>query len=52
MCKKSPEQCKTKVKCKCCVKPVDKGQRDGKLSLNEMDNNFEQQNYAIDVKGE
>ena len=52
MCKKSPEQCKAKVKCKCCVKPIDKEQEDGKLNLNEVDNNFEQQHCIIEIKGE
>ena len=51
MCKKSPEQCKAKVKCKCCVKPIDKKQESSKLGLNEVDNQFEQQHYIIEIKG-
>ena len=67
MCKKVPEQCKAKVKCKCCKEKldsnlqlqgiskkflIDKEQETGKLNLNEVDNNFEQQHYIIDLKGE
>ena len=52
MCRKLPDQCKAKVKCKCYVKPVDKEQRDCKLRLNEVDNRFEQQHYVIEIKGE
>ena len=67
MCKKSPEQCKAKVKCKCCKEKLDSNcklqviskkfivaieQETGKLSLNEVDNQFEQQHYVIEVKGE
>ena len=52
MCRKLPDQCKAKVKCKCCVKHVDKEQRYGKLNLNDVDNQFEQQHFVIDIKGE
>ena len=52
MCRKLPDQCKAKVKCKCYVKPVDKEQRDGKLNLNEVDNKLEQQQYLIEIEGE
>lgn len=77
MCKKSPEQCNAKVKCKCCIKRqemsklrdayleakekgevkpykivVDSEQETGKLGLNEVDNQFEQQHYVIEIKGE
>lgn len=77
MCKKSPEQCNAKVKCKCCIKQqemsklreayieakengevksykiiVDSEQENGKLELNEVDIQFEQQHYVIEVKGE
>ncbi|ULG01866.1 hypothetical protein phiA047_0135 [Aeromonas phage phiA047] len=77
MCRKSPEQCKAKVKCKCCIKRqemsklrdayleakengevksykiiVDSEQETGKLGLNEVDNQFEQQHYVIEIKGE
>ena len=50
MCRKLPDQCKAKVKCKCYVKPVDKEQRDGKLNLNEVDNQLEQQGSIIEIK--
>ena len=52
MCKKSPEQCKAKVKCKCCKEKLDKKQESSKQSLNEVDNNFEQQHYIIEIEGE
>ena len=53
MCRKSPEPCQAKTKCKCCVKMVDSEQETGKLNLNEVDNNFEQQqHYIIEIKGE
>ena len=51
MCKKSPEQCKAKVKCKCCIKQVDKEQECDKLNLNEVDAMFEQQHHVIKIKG-
>lgn len=50
MCRKLPDQCKAKVKCKCYVKPVDKEQRDGKLNLNAVDSSFEQQSSIIEIK--
>ena len=31
---------------------IDSEQEDGKLSLNEVDNQFEQQHYVIEIKGE
>ena len=52
MCKKSPEQCKAKVKCKCCKEKFAIEQETGKLNLNEVDNQFEQQHFVIEIKGE
>lgn len=77
MCKKSPEQCKAKVKCKCCIKRqemsklrdayleakengevksykivVDSEQETSKLNLTELDSQFEQQSFIIDIKGD
>lgn len=52
MCKKLPEQCKAKVKCRCCKEKLAIEQEGGKLNLNEVDNNFEQQHYIIEIKGE
>ena len=52
MCKKSQEQCKAKTKCKCCTKPIDNELENDKLNLSEVDNQFEQQHYVIDIKGE
>ena len=52
MCKKSQEQCKAKTKCKCCIRHLDKKQESGKLGLNEVDNQFEQQLFIINVKGD
>ena len=43
---------KAKVKCKCCKEKLDKKQESGKLGLNEVDNQFEQQLFIIDVKGD
>lgn len=51
MCRKLPDQCKAKVKCKCCVKPVDSEKENDKLSLNEVDNQFEQQHFVIEIEG-
>lgn len=51
MCKKSPDDCKAKVKCKCCKEKLDKEQEDGKLTLNEVDIKFEQQQHVIDIEG-
>lgn len=51
MCRKSPEQCKAKVKCKCCKSTIDKDKEHGILTLNEVDNQFEQQHYVIEIKG-
>lgn len=52
MCKKLPEQCKAKVKCKCCKEKLAFDQENDKLNLSEVDNQFEQQHYVIDIKGE
>ena len=52
MCKKSPEQCKAKVKCKCCKEKLAINQETGKLILNEVDSQFEQQHFVIEIKGE
>ena len=52
MCKKSPEQCKAKVKCKCCKEKLAIEQETGKLSLNEVDSQFEQQHFVIEIEGE
>lgn len=52
MCRKSPEQCKAKIKCKCCKFSIDKEQEDAKLTINEVDIKFEQQQHVIDIKGE
>lgn len=52
MCKKSQEQCKAKTKCKCCTKPLDKEKEGGKLNLTELDSQFEQQSFIIDIKGD
>ena len=52
MCKKLPEQCKAKVKCKCCTKPLDKEKEGSKLNLTELDSQFEQQSFIIDIKGD
>lgn len=49
MCRKSPEQCKAKVKCKCCKEKLDKEQESGKLCLNDVDDLFEQQLFIINV---
>ena len=40
------------MKCKCCKEKLDKEQEGGKLNLNEVDNQFEQQHYVIEIKGE
>ena len=50
MCRKDPSECKAKIKCRCCVKPIDKKQESGKLSLNEVDNQFEQQLFILILK--
>lgn len=52
MCKKPPEQCRAKIKCKCCKEKLVIDQETGKLGLNEVDNQFEQQLFIINVKGE
>ena len=52
MCRKLPEQCKAKVKCKCCKEKLAIEQEDGKLDINQVDVNFEQQHYIIEIKGE
>ena len=54
MCRKLPDQCKAKVKCKCCKEGLAIKQEDGKLglSLNEVDNQFEQRHFVIEIKGE
>lgn len=59
MCKKPPEKCKAKVKCKVCPSRKEKLQKEfaspkeyDKISLNDMDNMFEQNQYIISVKGE
>lgn len=52
MCKKDPNECKAKIKCKCCKEKLAFEQESGKLSLSEVDNQFEQQTYIISVKGE
>lgn len=50
MCKKSPEQCNAKVKCKCCKEKLDKKQESSKLNLNAVDSSFEQQSSIIEIK--
>lgn len=50
MCKKSPEQCKAKVKCKCCKEDLAIEQETGKLNLNAVDSSFEQQSSIIEIK--
>lgn len=52
MCKKLPEQCKAKIKCQCCKEKLEIEQKGAKLSLNDVDSMFEQQQYMIEVKGE
>lgn len=68
MCKKSPDNCKAKIKCQRCsyavkqsfIPLVDKSceeklvieQEDDKLNLTELDSQFEHQYYVIDVKGD
>ena len=91
MCKKSPEQCNAKVKCKCCIKQqemsklrdayleakengevksykitldsnsmlqgiskkflIDSSKEDDTLTLTEVDSQFEQQHYIIEIEG-
>lgn len=51
MCRKSPEQCKAKVKRKCCKEKIDSEQENGRLYLNEVDSKFEQQQHVIEIKG-
>ena len=50
MCRKLPEQCKAKVKCKCCKEKLAIEQETGKINLNEVDNRFEQQSSIIEIK--
>ena len=67
MCKKDTNQCKAKVKCRCCKEKFDSNlqlqgiskkfivaidQENDKLNLSEVDNQFDQQHYVIDIKGE
>ena len=52
MCRKLPDQCKAKLKCKCCKEKLTIEQETGKLNLNEVDNQFEQQHFVIEIKGE
>ena len=50
MCKKSQEQCKAKVKCKCCKEKLAIEQEADKLGLNEVDNQLEQQSSITEIK--
>ena len=50
MCKKSPEQCKAKVKCKCCKEKLAIEQETGKLNLNAVDSSVEHQSSIIEIK--
>lgn len=52
MYKKSQEQCKAKVKCKCCKVLIDNSENHDKISLNEVDSCFQEQQYIVYVKGE
>lgn len=52
MCKKSPKDYKAKIKCKVCKVLLDNSENDAKISLNEVDNSFQEQQYIVYVKGE
>lgn len=52
MCKKSPENCKAKVKCQICKVLLDNQENRDKISLNTVDALLEQQTYIIDIKGD
>lgn len=51
MCRKDPNECKAKTKCKRCKEKLAIDQENDKLNLSEVDNQFEQQHYVIDIKG-
>lgn len=52
MCKKSPKDCKAKIKCGVCKDSLDNSENDAKISLNEVDNSFQEKQYIVYVKGE
>lgn len=52
VCRKPPEHCKAKVKCKCCKITLDKDKEHDKVTLDEVDNQFDQQHCIIEIKGD
>lgn len=54
MCRKNPNDCRAKIKCKCCKEKLEIEQKDDtlNLNLNEVDSMFEQQHYIIETRGE
>ena len=50
MCRKLPDQCKAKVKCRCCKEGLAIKQETGKQNLNAVDSSFEQQSSIIEIK--